>query len=306
MTILKFLIKPIKLLLFLSVLAALVYFRSIIFQPYINQYVDAGLSFVEDIADISIPSHPAPVAKAKANDVKVVAQDACKSDELKVAEAEPVGTVVSVKDDVNKIEDAVVVTDEPASDIVAAVIDDTSTKTGADPDNGISTVDVEIAADEKADALVEAGNNKLASSVIAQEAAVIIDDLSESNIKENNSNEVQEAIILTADDSVVDADQLLMTARQLFWNSDTGDAEKTYLDLIKIDDSNADIYGELGNVYYSQGKWKQAGEAYYEAAVRLLASEKDGQNVNRVSYLLRVIQGLDRESAEKLKNKISG
>lgn len=98
------------------------------------------------------------------------------------------------------------------------------------------------------------------------------------------------------------AREMLLVARQTFWNGNPLGSEKIYLDLVKLHESSPDVYGELGNVYYSQGKWEQAGKAYYQAAVRLL----DLKQTQQVNYLLRVIQGLDAESAEKLKLKISG
>jgi tetratricopeptide (TPR) repeat protein len=87
-----------------------------------------------------------------------------------------------------------------------------------------------------------------------------------------------------------------------YWSGDIQSAEKLYLYLANIEDRNPDVYGELGNVYYAQGEWKQAGQAYYEAAVRLLAINKGDQ----VNYLLQLIQGLDSDSAQLLRQKISG
>ncbi len=89
---------------------------------------------------------------------------------------------------------------------------------------------------------------------------------------------------------------LLIDARQAFNQGKVVASEKLYIELTQLEQDNPDAYGELGNVYYSQGKWDKAGQAYYEAAVRLIAEGK----YNQVSYLQRVISGLDREHAEKL------
>ena len=56
----------------------------------------------------------------------------------------------------------------------------------------------------------------------------------------------------------------------------------------------------MGNIFYIQGKWKEAGQAYYEAAIRLMRQGQTGQ----VQYLDRVIHGLDKESAEKLSSQM--
>ena len=95
--------------------------------------------------------------------------------------------------------------------------------------------------------------------------------------------------------------EVLHQARTAFMQQDFALAEKHYQQLVSLDVNNADSYGELGNLYYTQGKWKQAGEAYYQAAVRLL---DNGQN-QQVNYLYRVIDGLDKAYAEKLAERLN-
>lgn len=96
------------------------------------------------------------------------------------------------------------------------------------------------------------------------------------------------------------SEELLDQARTKFNEGDITGAIATYQQLSTIDPGNPNVFGELGNVFYSQGKWKEAGVAYYEAANRLL----DKGNAAQVQYLYRVIQGLDQESADKLKQRL--
>lgn len=124
-------------------------------------------------------------------------------------------------------------------------------------------------------------------------------------IIKNKKNKIESEPAIAASSYVKpshNTQDMLLVARQAFWNGNPLDSEKLYLDLVKLHENNPNVYGELGNVYYSQGKWEKAGKAYYQAAVRLL----DLKQTQQVNYLLRVIQGLDIESAEKLKLKISG
>ena len=65
------------------------------------------------------------------------------------------------------------------------------------------------------------------------------------------------------------------------------------------DDPNA--YGELGNLYYMQSKWKQASDAYYQAALKLSKTKKTYQ----AQHLLRIIRGLDTETADKLQAELN-
>ena len=108
---------------------------------------------------------------------------------------------------------------------------------------------------------------------------------------------VLEKIIVEVKDSDTSSERnLFIDARTAFNTGNISTSEKLYLELTQLEQDNADAFGELGNVYYSQGKWDQAGQAYYEAAVRLIAEG----NYNQVSYLQRVISGLNTEHADKL------
>lgn len=93
---------------------------------------------------------------------------------------------------------------------------------------------------------------------------------------------------------------LLNQARIAFQSGKADESIKLYEELRELNPSDPNVHGELGNVLYAQGKWQQAGEAYYEAATRLLEQGQGGQ----VQYLYRIIQGLDQESAEKLRSRL--
>ena len=269
MKILKFLMKPIEILVLLSLIAALVYFRSIIFHSNVNQYIDVAISYAEEQFDVSIPSHVVAIVEADA----VVQVDCVSPEVIDVAETE------SLSDSAQADEDTLLT---QANNLVDGISE------------AVSVIN------EKADEFFDTGN-----------ADSAVDQTSENDDKSDELTDSVEKVVepvqpvVAPESAPVDAKEILFMARQSFWNGNAHDSEKLYLDLVKVDDSDPDAYGELGNVYYTQGKWKQAAEAYYEAAVRLLATKEDKID-ERVSYLLRVIQGLDTESAEKLKNKIAG
>jgi hypothetical protein len=95
---------------------------------------------------------------------------------------------------------------------------------------------------------------------------------------------------------------LLREARLAYQRNALPEAEQLYQQLIEIAPEDPNAYGELGNVYYVQGQWEQAGEAYYQAAMRLL----DAGQTSQVEYLLRIIQGLSPARAKKLQNRLAG
>lgn len=93
---------------------------------------------------------------------------------------------------------------------------------------------------------------------------------------------------------------VLLDAREAYWQGNYPAAADKYQEAVKIMPDNPDAYGELGNLYYSQGQWEHAGDAYYQAAVHLLASGDIGHAVQ----LNNVIQGLAPERAQELQKRI--
>lgn len=139
----------------------------------------------------------------------------------------------------------------------------------------------------------------LAETQRASESAVV-----QENVEVDSSPiEEQEQIpAVSADKEAITTShaELINQARLAFQSGDSKKAITLYQELSSLNPDDPNAYGELGNIFYIQGKWKQAGQAYYEATVRLLRRGQTGQ----VQYLYRVIHGLDRESAEKLRSQL--
>ncbi len=89
-------------------------------------------------------------------------------------------------------------------------------------------------------------------------------------------------------------------ARKSFYLRNYKLSEKSYRNVIENTDDNYDAYGELGNVYFNQGKRREAAAAYYEAAAILV---RKGQ-VNRAKSLLGLLRNLDKTKADELKKLI--
>ena len=100
--------------------------------------------------------------------------------------------------------------------------------------------------------------------------------------------------------TILSAKELLFKARLAYWNGDLKTAESTYIQLTEVVDSDPNAYGELGNLYYMQAKWKLASDAYYHAALKL----KNNDNLYQAQHLLRIIRGLDSETADKLQAEL--
>jgi len=92
-----------------------------------------------------------------------------------------------------------------------------------------------------------------------------------------------------------------ITARKSFYQRRYELSEQSYRDVIENTTDNFDAYGELGNVYFNQGKKEEAARAYFEAAVILV---RKGQ-VRRAQSLMELLRHLDKNKAEDLRKLIS-
>ena len=89
-------------------------------------------------------------------------------------------------------------------------------------------------------------------------------------------------------------------ARKSFYQKKYDLSEKSYRSVIAGTKDNFDAYGELGNVYFNQGKDAQAAEAYLQAATILLVKG----DIQRAQSLLQVLQQLDAAKAKQLQRLI--
>jgi tetratricopeptide (TPR) repeat protein len=87
-----------------------------------------------------------------------------------------------------------------------------------------------------------------------------------------------------------------ITARKSFYQRNYEQSIQSYQEVIDNTEDNFDAYGELGNVYFNQGKNEQAAAAYYEAAAILV---RKGQ-VRRAQSLMGLLRHLDKSKADEL------
>jgi hypothetical protein len=95
--------------------------------------------------------------------------------------------------------------------------------------------------------------------------------------------------------------ELLAAAREAFWLHNYDDAEKNYRALTELEPQNPDGFGELGNMYFSQGRWEEAAAAYYEAGTRLISEGR----LDPARELVNVIRGLNGQQADELNKLIT-
>lgn len=91
-----------------------------------------------------------------------------------------------------------------------------------------------------------------------------------------------------------------ITARKSFYQRKYELSEKSYHDVIDNTTDNFDAYGELGNVYFNQGKNEKAAQAYFEAASILVRMGE----ARRAQSLMGLLRHLDKNRADDLQKLI--
>ena len=99
----------------------------------------------------------------------------------------------------------------------------------------------------------------------------------------------------------VNVRELWISAREEYHRGNIERSISNYRQVIAHSDGNYDAYGELGNVYLSRGKYREAADAYFQAASILV---KQGQS-HRARSLLPMLERLDRSKAEELNRLMS-
>ncbi len=89
----------------------------------------------------------------------------------------------------------------------------------------------------------------------------------------------------TTDLGQATTEEMLLMAREAYWNNGLDEAAQIYKTLIKNEPNVLEYQGELGNVYWRQGYPKKAAEIYSEIAIPMM--EESG--VERVSNMIGFI-----------------
>ena len=115
-------------------------------------------------------------------------------------------------------------------------------------------------------------------------------------IEKQLSNVDEQGKVIDPSQASISVKESWITARKSFYQRDYEKSIQSYQEVIDNTEDNFDAYGELGNVYFNQGKKQQAASAYFEAAAILI---KKGQ-VNRAQSLMGLLRHLDKAKAEEL------
>ncbi len=266
-------------LLFIAVLFAAYYYRALIFSEYINTSVDNAIHSGLVMANI-VPENADP------DTTKAQEMPDCVPVEIEAQTAD----VIKAEVEITQTDSADPPENTQATDVEPErpVVEEQATVLGGDVTDDQLPAPAETV-DQAAETVIEQPTDDKPESPPAEEEANIGTAL-ESDPGEEGQEVTQKS-----------HSELLNKARYVYQCGDVSNSIDLYRELGALYPDDPNVYGELGNVFYSKGDWKQASLAYYEAAVRLHKRHQQDQ----IHYLYRVIQGLDPETAEKLRSRLS-
>ena len=79
--------------------------------------------------------------------------------------------------------------------------------------------------------------------------------------------------------------EILLMAREAYWNNGFDEAAELYLQLIKQNPNEIEYKGELGNVYWRQGYSKKAAELYSEIALPMIENGHSDRVANMIGFI---------------------
>ncbi|NNJ94813.1 MAG: hypothetical protein HKP57_08735 [Halobacteria archaeon] len=248
----------------------------------------------------------AAVAADTVGDAVSTAADTAATMADKVAEtgiAVPAADMAGAQDDMvsTAADTAATTADRAAEAAVAAPAAVGAPTTDAVEVPGLSP-SVDIAgqgAAETADIVVERPDRADTGAVPAAEDTAVPDAMV--SAEEEQSMLPPLAAAAPAVDESVSTYRLLAAAREAYWLRDYATAEQKYQAMIELDPNNPDGYGELGNMYFSQGKWDLASASYFEAGKRLA----DEGLLTEAQQLVDVLKGLQGPQADELAQYIA-
>jgi len=127
---------------------------------------------------------------------------------------------------------------------------------------------------------------------------------------QNQSADIQNLATTNNDGSYLaqtsSASELLIMAREAYWNNGFDEAAELYMQLIKLEPNVMDYKGELGNVYWRQGYPKKAAELYSEIALPMIENGNSDRVANMVGFIGLFYPDRATTIHQKLMSKISG
>jgi len=111
------------------------------------------------------------------------------------------------------------------------------------------------------------------------------DDATAQELQPNNNTELKVTSTAVADLGQSTTEEMLLMAREAYWNNGLDEAAQIYEKLIKVEPKVLEHRGELGNVYWRQGYPKKAAELYSEIAIPMIEQGGKERVANMIGFI---------------------
>lgn len=152
-------------------------------------------------------------------------------------------------------------------------ISDTSVK-----DTATTIVAVIVATDDTIEQIKDDDN--IVQKVREVQPATLAPAQDQASNKQNSGNRDDSNLAQAAS-----ASELLIMAREAYWNNGFDEAAELYIQLIQLEPNKLDYKGELGNVYWRQGYPKKAAELYSEIALPMIENGNPDRVANMIGFI---------------------
>lgn len=212
--------------------------------------------------------------------------DAVKSKQAELAKEKPANEKPTIQ-----------ASSDQASTEVAAVAEPLAPAPAVQPPASISYSHNQMRVKQNSAGVIESENNRQQRSAVTTLAPGNTDGkFVSAEVERQLSNVDEHGKVIDASQTSEAVKKSWITARKSFYQRDYEKSVQSYQEVIDNTEDNFDAYGELGNVYFNQGKREQAASAYFEAAAILV---KKGQG-NRAKSLMGLLRHLDKSKADEL------
>lgn len=150
----------------------------------------------------------------------------------------------------------------------------------------VETVKTEAVADAEQ---VVSGTEKAEVAEVVTQAEEAVTEVAEeaSDAKDVAAEVSEEAVVTTSADGLAEksSEDLLMMAREAYWNNGLEEAAEIYTALIEREPNVIEHKGELGNVFWRQGFPKKAAELYADIAEPMIEKGNGERVSNMVGFI---------------------
>ena len=177
-----------------------------------------------------------------------------------------------------------------AEDVITSTVDSVSRKMTETvvkkPANAVSTI---VSTVEKTKNTVSTATKQVTENLVEQQKNIV------QKIKEaqtpsslNPDQGINNQVVLNDSTNLAQTDstaEILLMAREAYWNNGFDEAAELYIKLIKQNPNEMEYKGELGNVYWKQGYPKKAAELYSEIALPMIENGHSDRVASMVGFI---------------------